>query len=139
MRVPRRIVGFTLLLCAIAYFFWAYPPNPWTWMQTLGVCMMAVGFPLWLLAHIQLGDSFTVAARARTLVTRGWYARIRNPIYVFGSIGIAGVFVLSGRPYLLVLFAILIPVQIVRARTERRVLEEKFGEQYRDYLRKTWI
>ncbi len=139
MKPERRIIGSVLLLGAISYFFWTYPPNPWTWMQTVGVCMMAVGFPLWLTAHIQLGSSFAVSAQARALVTRGLYSRIRSPIYVFGSIGIAGAFLLLGRPHLLLAFVVLIPLQIARARNEARVLEEKFGEEYRNYRRGTWF
>ena len=108
-------------------------------MQTAGVCLMIAGFPLWLVAHAQLGASFAVSAQARTLVTHGLYARIRNPIYLFGSIGIAGVFLFAGRPALLLLFLVLFPVQIRRIRSEARVLEEKFGEQYREYRRHTWI
>jgi protein-S-isoprenylcysteine O-methyltransferase Ste14 len=108
-------------------------------MQTIGVCMMVVGFPLWLFAHFQLGSSFAVAAQAKTLVTRGLYSRIRSPIYVFGAIGIAGTFLLLGRPYFLLIFVVLIPLQVSRARREARVLEEKFGEQYRNYRRGTWF
>jgi protein-S-isoprenylcysteine O-methyltransferase Ste14 len=139
MKPEQRIIGLVLLLGAIAYYFWRYPPNPWTWMQTVGVCLMAVGFPLWLTAHIQLGSSFAVSAQARALVTRGLYAKIRSPIYVFGSIGIAGAFLFLGRPFLLLAFVALIPLQIVRTQTEARALEEKFGEEYRNYRRGTWF
>jgi protein-S-isoprenylcysteine O-methyltransferase Ste14 len=34
---------------------------------------------------------------------------------------------------------VLIPMQIVRARKEARVLEEKFGEEYRAYRARTWF
>jgi protein-S-isoprenylcysteine O-methyltransferase Ste14 len=139
MKLPARIIGFIVLLGAIGYYFWSNPPNPWTWMQTLGVCLMVVGFPLWLAAHIELGSSFTATAQARALVTHGLYSRIRNPIYLFGSLGIAGAFLLSGRPYLLLVFVALTPLQLVRMRNEARVLEEKFGADYRNYRRSTWF
>jgi len=139
MNVRIRATVLTLFLCAFAYFFWTHPPQPWTWMQTLGACMMLAGFPLWLVAHMQLGASFSVTAQARVLVTRGLYARIRSPIYVFGSIGIAGVMIFEGRPLLLLVFVVLIPLQIARTRKEARVLEAKFGEEYRNYARRTWI
>jgi len=139
MKTKLRIIGFVLLLGLIAYFFWTHPPTPWTWMQTLGVCMMVAGFPLWLTAHVQLGSSFAVSAQARALVTRGLYTKFRNPIYLFGSLGIAGAFLLSGRPYLLLVFVVLIPLQVVRTRNEARALEEKFGDEYRLYSRRTWL
>jgi protein-S-isoprenylcysteine O-methyltransferase Ste14 len=33
----------------------------------------------------------------------------------------------------------LIPVQMMRARSEAKVLEEKFGEEYRRYRAGTWF
>jgi protein-S-isoprenylcysteine O-methyltransferase Ste14 len=139
MKPPPRIILFAVLLGGIAYYFWSHPPNPWTWMQTLGVCLMTIGFPLWLTAHVQLGSSFAVKAQAHALVTHGLYAKIRNPIYLFGSFGIAGAFLLLGHPYLLLAFVVVIPLQIVRMRREASVLEEKFGEEYRNYRRRTWF
>jgi protein-S-isoprenylcysteine O-methyltransferase Ste14 len=40
-------------------------------------------------------------------------------------------------PLLLLLFVILIPIQVARARAEEKVLEEKFGAEYADYKRST--
>jgi protein-S-isoprenylcysteine O-methyltransferase Ste14 len=139
MKIPRRVFGFVILLGVVGYLFWSHPPDPWTWMQTLGVCLMVAGFSLWLVAHVQLGSSFTARAEARNLVTHGLYSKIRNPIYLFGLIGIAGMLVFLGRPYLLLIFAVLIPLQLFRLRNERQVLEAKFGDEYRSYRRGTWL
>ena len=73
------------------------------------------------------------------LVTHGLYFRIRNPIYVFGSLVVLGTILIFQRPYLWFLLAVLIPVQALRARREAAVLEGKFGESYRQYRRKTWF
>jgi len=115
------------------------PGQPWTPMRIAGVALMIPGFVLWGIAHVQLGDSFAVRAEARQLVTRGIYSRVRNPIYVFGGIGVAGLLLVVGRPWYLLAFVVLIPLQIVRSGREARVLEEKFGEEYREYARHTWF
>lgn len=86
-----------------------------------------------------LGSSFSVTAQARELVTRGIYSRIRNPIYVSGSVFIAGLILISGKPEMWILLAVIVVVQIVRARREARVLEAKFGDEYRRYRRQTWF
>jgi protein-S-isoprenylcysteine O-methyltransferase Ste14 len=31
------------------------------------------------------------------------------------------------------------PIQVLRARKESKVLEEKFGDEYRQYKRSTWF
>jgi protein-S-isoprenylcysteine O-methyltransferase Ste14 len=92
-----------------------------------------------ILARYTLGQSFSIKAKARALVTTGIYSRIRNPIYVSGVVLLLGIAIMIGRYELLWFLAVLIPIQIWRARNEARVLEEKFGEEYREYRKRTWF
>jgi len=105
----------------------------------VGACLLVVGFVFWTVARFQLGASLTVSAQARKLVTRGLYSKIRNPIYVFGSCVIAGIILIAGRPVWLLLFLLIIPLQIWRAKKESAVLESAFGDDYRSYRAKTWF
>ncbi len=59
---------------------------------------------------MQLGSSFSVQAKATTLVTTGVYSRIRNPIYIFGAMFVLGIIIWMGRPWLLLIFAVMIPL-----------------------------
>jgi protein-S-isoprenylcysteine O-methyltransferase Ste14 len=114
--------------------------QPWTGWETGGLAIAVPAFALFVLARIQLGRAFSVRAKATTLVTDGLYARIRNPIYVFGGLMIAGILVFAHRPWwVLILFVVLIPVQLLRVRKEEQVLEARFGDAYREYKRKTWF
>jgi protein-S-isoprenylcysteine O-methyltransferase Ste14 len=101
--------------------------------------LTAVSFALWMTARIQLGRSFSIAPKATALVTRGLYSKIRNPIYVFSAAWIAGLALALGHPIALLLVIPVIPMQIARARREARVLEESFGDEYREYRPKTWF
>jgi protein-S-isoprenylcysteine O-methyltransferase Ste14 len=72
-------------------------------------------------------------------VTTGIYSRIRNPIYVGGVILLIGIAVVLWNPYILAVLVVVIPMQIWRAGKEAKVLEEKFGDEYREYRRRTWF
>ncbi len=132
-------VAIPVVLGGFGYMLWSGRNEPWPAMRIAGLCMLAVGAPLWILARIQLGKSFSVSAKATALVTHGLYARIRNPIYVFGSLTIAGLSFFYQRPIFLLVFLVIVPLQIVRARKEAQVLEAAYGNAYREYREKTWF
>jgi protein-S-isoprenylcysteine O-methyltransferase Ste14 len=113
--------------------------EPWPPMRVAGAGVCLVALVLLSVARYQLGASFSVSAQARQLVTTGLYSRIRNPIYVIAEFFLAGValFLMSWWP--LVMMAVLIPVQVMRARKEAAVLEGAFGEEYVKYRRATWF
>jgi protein-S-isoprenylcysteine O-methyltransferase Ste14 len=123
----------------VAYIFWDHRTEAWPATRIIGACMMVFGLFMWALARIQLGASFSVQAKATALVTHGLYSRIRNPIYVFGSIMIAGMLLFFLKPEGLLIFLVIIPLQIVRARKESAVLEAAFGDAYRQYKQQTWF
>ena len=72
-------------------------------------------------------------------MTTGVYARLRNPIYVAGCVLVAGVALLLGSWWPLLLLLVLIPLQVARARREEAVLRARFGEEYEQYRRRTWF
>ena len=130
----------TILVGASAFFAVRHHASaPWTTAQFIGLALFTIGFVFWTVARFQLGASLTVSAQARRLVTTGLYSKIRNPIYVFGSCCIAGLILTLARPIWLLLLAIIVPLQIWRARKEARVLEGSFGEEYRRYRAGVWF
>jgi len=106
--------------------------------QWLGLLLGLIGLGGVILARYTLGRSFSWVPKANELVTRGIYSRIRNPIYVFGMFAVVGIVLILG-PRLLVILAVLVPMQIIRARREAAVLEAKFGDAYREYRKRTWF
>jgi protein-S-isoprenylcysteine O-methyltransferase Ste14 len=136
------IVRVWLPLCAgllgLGYVF-LYSPGPHNIVRWMGLGMGLIGLGGVILARYTLGRSFSVAARATELVTRGIYSRIRNPIYVFATVFLVGLLLMWGRSYLWILPVVLIPIQVIRARREARVLEAKFGDAYREYRARTWF
>jgi len=125
-----------LILPIIIVEFWG---PPWTALRIAGLALVIPSVLLFALARIQLGRAFSVKAKASTLVTTGIYSRIRNPIYVFGGLTIAGFMLWVNMPWLLLVFVVLVPMQVWRSRVEARVLEEKFGAEYVEYKKMTWF
>jgi protein-S-isoprenylcysteine O-methyltransferase Ste14 len=130
---------YSIMAIAVAVIFAAFSHLPWTGRRIAGAALAVPSFILWLLSRIQLGSSFSIRPQAKGLVTQGLYSKIRNPVYVFGSIFIAGIILYSGQPVFLLIFAVIIPMQVIRARKEANVLEAAFGDAYREYRKKTWF
>jgi protein-S-isoprenylcysteine O-methyltransferase Ste14 len=120
-------------------YLYGFMPGPHDWMRGAGVGLGLLGLAGVISARATLGRSFSVAPRARQLVTTGIYSKIRNPIYVFSGLCVTGIFLIVRKPHLWYLLLVLIPVQTIRARQEARVLEAAFGDAYREYRKRTWF
>jgi protein-S-isoprenylcysteine O-methyltransferase Ste14 len=114
-------------------------PNPWDLQRVIGTVLVVAGIAGIVTARYQLGKSFAIKAEAHQLVTRGVYSKIRNPIYVFGTVMIAGFVLVLRRPALWLALVAIVIMQMVRAQREAKVLEAAFGDAYREYRRKTWF
>jgi protein-S-isoprenylcysteine O-methyltransferase Ste14 len=114
-------------------------PRPHGLARSIGLLLALIGLAGVILSRYTLGRSFSVAPKATALVTRGIYSRMRNPIYVSGVIFLIGLALILGRPCLLAVLLVIIPMQIIRARREAAVLEGKFGDAYREYRKRTWF
>jgi len=111
----------------------------WNAVRIVGAAIAIVSLALLVVARLQLGAAFSVRAKAKKLVTTGLYSRIRNPIYVFSAMFLVGLVIVSEHWLLLLPIALLIPMQIARARKEERVLAAAFGEEYERYKAGTWF
>lgn len=76
---------------------------------------------------------------SQNLITSGIYSRLRNPMYlgiIFIHIGIP----LSSKSLLTLISAVLwIPQLLLWKHWEEKELEERFGEKYIDYKKRTWF
>jgi protein-S-isoprenylcysteine O-methyltransferase Ste14 len=138
----RPLYIFTAVqIVAVAALLWIVfsRPGPWDLQRGAGTTLIIAGIGGIATARYQLGKSFSVRAEAHQLVTRGVYSKIRNPIYVFGVVMVAGVVLVLHRPILWMLLVAVVILQTLRARREAQVLENAFGDAYREYRRKTWF
>src|SRR5205809_5428915 len=140
-----KINGFTAFLvfqmCAVLIVISVavFRPRPWSAARCTGLGIAVPAAVLLFVARWQLGRSFSVTPQARQLVTHGLYSKIPTPLYVFSGLMLAGIVIALKRPYALLFFLVLLPVQVLRANKEAKVLEAKFGETYREYKTKTCL
>ena len=141
MEGPRLYVFTASQIVAVGVLFYllATPAYPWNVPRAIGTVLAVVGITFIGVARYQLGTSFSVKPEAHKLVTTGLYSKIRNPIYVFGTVAILGMCLILQRPALWMVMALVAVMQILRARKESNVLEAKFGDEYRAYRNQTWF
>ena len=128
------------IVAVVALLWWVFSsPGPWTTQREAGAALMVAGIGGIATARYQLGRSFAIKAEAHQLVTHGLYSKIRNPIYVFGCVLLAGFVLVFQKPILWLVLVVVMIGQTIRARREARVLEATFGDAYREYRRQTWF
>jgi len=138
----RIAVPAVLIPVAVALLYTFIPgvaTQPWNTTRIFGLILATAGYVLVCVARNQLGSAFSVRPQAKELVTCGLYSCIRNPMYVFLDVMLSGLILVFGLPRLFVIVAALIVLQSIQADREAKVLEQKFGQTYLGYRRRTWF
>jgi protein-S-isoprenylcysteine O-methyltransferase Ste14 len=139
MRIMKLVLYWLDVAAFLGLGLLVFTNLPWHTQTAAGLALALCGFALWMVARFQLGRSFTVRAQARSLVTRGLYSRIRNPIYLFGEIAYLDLAVAWGRWIGYLWIAVTSAVQLLRIKKQESVLEQALGEEYRWYKAGTWF
>ena len=102
------------------------------WLGLLATGLIIGGTVATIYAFLWLGRSFSIMPEARALVTRGPYAVVRHPVYLFEEITIFGIMLHHAQPWSAILFAWQLGCQLLRIHYEEKVLAAAFPE-YRSY------
>jgi protein-S-isoprenylcysteine O-methyltransferase Ste14 len=140
-----RLAGLVLGISTLGYLFfsapfrWATIPLP-IWSRWLGFVIGASG-PLlmyWTMSSLGRNLTDTVVTRAdATLVTHGPYRWVRHPYYVTAAILILAVTLLTCNWMIGLSGFVVMTMLVVRVSKEEQMLIERFGSQYREYMRTT--
>lgn len=105
-----------------------------------GVLGCLVGLILWLWGLISLGSSFSILPKAKKLKTGGAYKFFRHPIYLGIALSYLGISISLGSFWgLFYTIFIIIPLNIIRAKKEEKVLMTAFLKKYLEYRKKVVI
>jgi protein-S-isoprenylcysteine O-methyltransferase Ste14 len=135
LRVWLPLAGGLLLLG----WLFQFAPGPHGLARLIDLLIGLIGLAGVIVSRYTLGRSFSIAPKATALAAHGIYSRIRNPIYVSSVIFLVGLALITGKPAVLAVLLVIVPMQIIRARCEAAVLEAKFGDAYREYRQRTWF
>ena len=106
--------------------------------KILGSVLFISGAIFSMNGRINLGRAYHFMPRAKKLVITGLYRWFKNPIYIGNQISLLGLAVVLGSiPGLIATIIILVPVHIIRAKFEERVLVTTFGREYIEYKKRT--
>lgn len=132
-------IDIVVYLIYLAFFGLAIVAGPHSTLSYLVLCLSLSCAVLWFIARWQLGDAFSMTPQASHLVTHGLYSKIRHPIYVFGTMAFLLIVLALQGWTALIIWAVVIWIQVVRARREERLLAEKLGAEYAAYRSRTWF
>lgn len=140
-----RLAGLAMWLGAMAYMIhppwmaWSFMPVP-DWARWVGAAMGAVGLPYlyWMFSHLGTNVTDTVVTRRDAyLVSTGPYRWIRHPLYTMVLGNSVGLPLLTASWFLGAGSLVCFVIMAFRTRKEERHLIERFGDDYRDYMRRT--
>jgi protein-S-isoprenylcysteine O-methyltransferase Ste14 len=140
-----RIGGLLLWLSPVVYLLnpgwmaWSKIglPEGWRWFGvSLGIlCDLGI---YWLFSSI--GNNITATSATRkehTLVTSGPYRWVRHPLYTIGSTFFVSFGLIADNWFIAALGLLAFILMAIRTPKEEARLIEKFGDEYRDYMKTT--
>ena len=143
--ILRPVLGFFMIAVFILYAInskwmrWFAVPFP-IWLRWIGVGLGIVSLPLLIWAQQTLGKHWSTNLQLReqhTLVTSGPYRWVRHPMYT----ALFTFFIASSLISANWLFILLTMVAIIglytRIGKEEIMMIEQFGDEYRDYMKRT--
>ena len=106
----------------------------------LGLILFVVGVGIRLAGKRALGRYYSYGLRVlpdHKLITGGIYGRVRHPISLAVLIYDPGIPLIFSSLYGFLITLALIPLILYRITIEEHMLIQKFGDEYRDYMRRT--
>ena len=143
--VALRTSGLALMLSVMAYvlnprwMMWSSLELP-SWLRWSGAGLGAASLPLAYWVFHTLGKNITPTVETREeheLVTGGPYRWVRHPLYTVGSSFFASLSVVAANWFMGLASVVVLLMLLVRLLKEEEKLIERFGDEYRAYMKRT--
>ena len=144
MRVVK-LGGLVLWLSPLAYLLnpgwmsWSKIGLPeWVRWIGIGIGVLCVALIYWLFSSIGAGITPTSATRKQhVLVTHGPYRWVRHPLYTVASTMFVAFGMMADSWFIAALGLLAFIAMAIRTPKEEANLIEKFGDEYREYMKHT--
>lgn len=145
MMLVIRIFGLVLWLSPFVFLLnpqwmaWSKIGLPeWARWFGFGFGIIVVGLIYWLFTSIGSGITPVSATRKEhKLVTHGIYRWVRHPLYTVGSSLYISFGLMSDNWFIIFMGVVAFIVMAIRTPKEEANLIEKFGDEYREYMKRT--
>jgi len=140
-----RLTALTLVIGMLTYMI--YPPwLDWSkvgipestrWLG-VGLGLVGVGLCYWVFSSIGQGISTTVVTRKQArLITSGPYRWVRHPLYVVGLATFGSIGMIAANWFIVSLVVLAFILLVIRTQSEEEHLIANYGDEYRDYMKRT--
>ena len=145
MMILLRLFGSCAAIVVLMYLIhpaligWSTLQLP-IWLRYVGVGLGVATIPMfhWVLHSLGRNLTDTVATRNKhTLVTHGLYRWVRHPLYLVGTLFWIGVSLVSASWFVGLMSMLSFAAVVIRTPIEEAKLIQRFGEDYRQYMKRT--
>jgi protein-S-isoprenylcysteine O-methyltransferase Ste14 len=137
------VIGFLSMIAFVInpnWLTWANLSFP-IWLRWAGVGIALIGFVLLQWAQVTLGKSWSDTPRMmkeQLLITNGPYQFIRHPIYTAFILILGSTLLISANWFIGLSWLSMTVIELTsRIGFEENIMLEYFGDQYREYMKKT--
>jgi protein-S-isoprenylcysteine O-methyltransferase Ste14 len=102
-----------------------------------GVIVIGAALVAWAVLHFRSWRFRAALSEGHQLATGGPFGLLRHPIYMGLDLLALGSAIWVPTPVLWIAFVLMAIGSDLRGRAEERILDEAFGDSYRDYCRRT--
>jgi protein-S-isoprenylcysteine O-methyltransferase Ste14 len=114
--------------------------HPLVFVDGLAVAAALAAYALTVPCWLTLGANWSLAVvphKQTTLITSGWYGRVRHPIYALGLLLMLATVAVAPSPAMLMVAIVHLTLVVLKATSEERHLQQRHGQAYRDYCGRT--
>jgi protein-S-isoprenylcysteine O-methyltransferase Ste14 len=143
--VPLRLLGLCAWGMLVAFVInpqwvaWATAPLP-DWLRWAGIATALVALPMVYWVFSSLGKNVTdtvVTRKEHALVTSGPYRWVRHPLYTIAGAFFMGLSIAAANWLMALGLLTALVLLAIRTPREEAKLVERFGDDYRAYMRRT--